>query len=560
MLRGKLKWALASAGVVAAATAVPSCASILGIEELTPGNDGGAPSGSGGSAGSKGGAAGSSTGGSNGTSGSSAGGSGGSSGGSTGSGGSAGGGGGSGGASGSGGGGGAAGNPLDGGGGRGGSGGSVPLDAGDARPLTDAADSGSTITVRGTVIDYWRHRVPNVAVYVGTATAMTDANGQFTINNVTPPYDVGLAVRVGLIQFGGSEDAYLFRGLKRSDPTLQVKDGLVGSSSTGNTWKFQNFPAKADAAATTRHMGISFGSPDTMWWYTWDDPDGTDLGASYIDYEGGASSVGTAHALLWETATPDLLSPTRFVAYDQKALTIDGVTTKNVTFDMMADGTQGDLVSGTVSSAMAGGIQIDAYLRFDDSAAIHVYQLSSASQNFQFQMPKVMNAGVTVSALVGSTPSGPFSLTHLDGITPGQTGVQITIDAPVSLTSPQGGTSNVGANAMFQWSASPRVAFLYIYCPGPGQDDGPTRFFVVTEDFKASLPVFGGASGIAWPKGRACSWSVEIHGAYPTVDQATGPTGFLDSFGYYYYGELQGLRRDNGGFSSSTNFNFTTAP
>jgi hypothetical protein len=391
---------------------------------------------------------------------------------------------------------------------------------------------------------------------------MTDANGQFTINNVTPPYDVGLAVRVGLIQYGGSEDAYLFKGLKRSDPTLQVKEGLVENGSTGNTWKFQNFPAAADAAATTRHTGISFGSPDTMWWETFDDPDGTDLGASYIAYEGGASSAGTAHALLWETATPDLFSPTRFLAYDQKPLTIDEVTTKSVTFDMAADGTQGDLVSGTVSSAMAGGIQIDAYLRFDDNAAIHVYQLSSASQNWQMQMPKVTGASVTVSALVGNTPSGPFSLAHLDGLTPGQSGVQITVDAPVSLVSPPGGTSSVGANAMFQWSASPRAAFLYVYCPDPDRlsGNGPTRFFVVTEDFKSPLPIFSGPSAIPWPKGRPCSWSVEIHGAYPTVDQATGPTGFLDSFGWRYYGELQGLKRDNGGFSTSSSLNFTTAP
>jgi hypothetical protein len=570
MLRGKLKWALASAGVVAAAMAVPSCASILGIEELTPGNDGGAPSGSGGSAGSKGGAAGSSSGGSNGASGSSAGGAGGSSGGaggSAGSGGSAGGAGGSGGASGSGGGGGAtggaAGNPLDGGGGRGGSGGSMPLDAGDARPLSDAGDSGSTITVHGTVIDYWRHRVPNVAVYVGTASAMTDANGQFTINNVTPPYDVGLTVRVGLIQYPtATEDSYLFRGLRRADPTLQVKDGLVGNGSTGNTWKFQNFPAPPmrDGGPVPRYIGIAFGSPDTIWDYTFQDPDGTDLGASYIDYEGGASSAGTAHALLWETPTQDMVSPTRFVAYDEKPLTIDELTTKTVTFNMGAGTIMSDTISGTMSSAMAGPIQLDGYVRFNDSAPIHVVQVSNAGQNFQMLMPKIPNSSVTVSALVGNTPAGPFSLTHLDGLTPGQTGVQLTVSAPLSLVSPPGGTSNVGANAMFQWSASPHVAFLYLSCDPAQQGYGVTRFFVVTEDFKTQLPVFTGAGGIPWPKGRQCSWSVETHGEYSTVDQATGPTGFLDSHGYYYYGELWGLKRDNGSFSTSSTFYFTTAP
>jgi hypothetical protein len=558
MLRGKIKFALASAGVVGAAIAVPSCASILGIEELAPSTDGGAGSG-----GSRGGAAGSPAGGSSGASGSSAGGSsGGSQGGSGGAAGSAG-------ASGSGGSagtggatGGAAGTPLDGGGGRSGSGGSA-LDGGDARPPLDAGDSGTlAITVHGTVIDFWRHRVPNVAVYVGTATAMTDNNGQFTINNVTPPYDVGLAVRVGLLQSRGSEDSYLFRGLKRPDPTLQVKDGLVGNSSTGTTWKFQNFPAApmSDGGAVPRFIGIAFGSPDTMWDDSFQEPDGTDLGASYMDYEGGATSAGTAHALLWETPILDTVSPTRFVAYDAKPLTIDELTTKSVTFNMGGGVVMSDTIAGTLSSAVAGPFQLDSYVRFDDSAPIHVVQIYNAGQNFQMLMPKIAGSSISVSALVGNAPSGPYALAHLDGLMPGQTGVQLVVPAPVSPVAPPGGTGNVGASSMFQWSSSPHVAFFYLDCPGTGADEGPTRFFVVTEDYKTQLPVFTGAGGIPLPKGRECTWSVEVHGAYATVDQATGPTGFLDSFGYYYDGRLWGLKRDSGSFTTSSSYSLTTAP
>jgi hypothetical protein len=187
-------------------------------------------------------------------------------------------------------------------------------------------------------------------------------------------------------------------------------------------------------------------------------------------------------------------------------------------------------------------------------------QVTNAAQNFQMLMPKITGTSITVSALVGTTPSGPFSVAHLDGLTPGQTGVQLTVPAPVSPVSPPPGTSNVGANSMFQWSSSPKVAFFYLYCDGVQTDEGPTRFFVITEDYKTQLPVFGGPSGIPLPKARQCGWSIEIHGLYATVDQATGPTGFLDSHGYYYYGELWGLKRDNGGFSTSLTYYLTTAP
>jgi hypothetical protein len=113
---------------------------------------------------------------------------------------------------------------------------------------------------------------------------------------------------------------------------------------------------------------------------------------------------------------------------------------------------------------------------------------------------------------------------------------------------------------MFQWSSSPHVALFYLNCESPNSGEGPTRFFVVTEDYRAQLPVFPGPSGIALPKSRSCQWSIEIHGAYPTVDQAAGPTGFFDSFGFYYNGELYGLKRDNGFFSTSSSYYITTAP
>jgi hypothetical protein len=99
---------------------------------------------------------------------------------------------------------------------------------------------------------------------------------------------------------------------------------------------------------------------------------------------------------------------------------------------------------------------------------------------------------------------------------------------------------------------------LYIECPSPNTGEGPTRFFVVTEDYKTQLPIFTG--GIAWPKGRQCDWSVELHGAYATVDDAAGPTGFLDPFGLLYYGELLGPKRDNQYFSVSGDYVLNTAP
>jgi hypothetical protein len=450
---------------------------------------------------------------------------------------------------------------------RGGSGGQPSDDGGDAGGPDGTEggtiESGRTrITVHGTVIDYWRHRLPNVAVYLGTSTTVTDDAGQFTFEDVTPPYDIGLAVRVGLIELGGREDAWLFRGLTRADPTLQVRDGLEVQNSTGNDWAFQNFPPRAagDGGLVPRTIGIAFGSPDTIWNKTYPDPNGTGVGAGSIDFEGPSSSEGTARALLWETPVAEQVSPTRYVAFDEEPLTIDETTPKTVTFDMSADDTAPDQVTGVVMPSLAGAIQIDGYVRFDDGSPIHIVQLTNAAQSFQMLMPKLPASSVTIAALIGSPPDGPFTVAHLDGLTPGQSNVQVNVPAPASLVAPADGAGNVSETSMFEWSASPQVARIVVSCKGPLDSDGYTTFNVVTKEDKTELPSLGGASAVDWPKGRPCKWSVEIHGAYATVDAATGPLGYLDPFSFYHSGEFWGPKRDDGRYSLSSTRALTTAP
>jgi hypothetical protein len=412
------------------------------------------------------------------------------------------------------------------------------------------------------VIDYWRLRVPGVVVYLGSATTTTDATGQFTFSNVTPPYDIGLVVHEGEIQFGGTANAWLFKGLTRTDPTLQVRDGLVPSSSTGNAWTFRNFPTAGmnDAGTIPRFIGITFGSPDTFWNYTYSDPDGTELGPGYIDFEGGTSSAGAARALLWEAPTSEQVSPSRYVAFNQQPLTIDTFTTKTVLFDMAPSNVASAQVSGTIT-AYRPDPHLDGYVRFDDGSAIHVVSIESAPGNFQMLMPSALaGASITVAAFAGSMPYGPFTVAHLDGLTPGQGSAHLDVQASVTQVAPAAGATNVAANATFQWSASPHVAVLSVSCKGPLSTDGYTTYNVVTQDFKTQVPSLGGASPIPWVKNQDCDWWVQIHGGYLTVDDAAGPTGYLDPFSLFYYGELWGPKRDNGGFTMSETWILHTSP
>ena len=416
-------------------------------------------------------------------------------------------------------------------------------------------EAAATVTVHGTVIDYWRQPVPDVDVYLGSATTKSDAMGKFSFGNVTPPYDIGLAVRRGVPQFGGSENAWLFKNLRRADPTLQVKDGSFRKV-TNTGWKFQNVPRPSDAGAVHRFTGISFGSPETSWSDTFTDTDGTDLGPSSFDFATSNSSTGTAHALLWEQTN---FFNTRFLAIDQKALSLEAGVAKNVTFDMTADALPSQEVSGTVMPSIAGPIRVDAYVRFDDGSAIRFFEQElDSTPFFQTFVPLMSGATITVSAVVGSPPYESYALAHMDGV--GQGAVFLPIPQPISQVVPAGRATNLGPAGPFAWMTGQRVALLVISCPGPQSDEGPTQFYVVTEDDHASLATLPGTAGIPWPKGRLCQWWIETHGSYPTVDDATGPTGFLDPYSLESDARLRGPKRDNGSFTTSEPRAFTTSP
>ena len=87
-------------------------------------------------------------------------------------------------------------------------------------------DSGTvlptTISVHGHVIDYWRRPVEGITVSIGAGSALTDVTGAFSIANVTTPYDASLEVKWTGVNTAARTNGYLYRGLRREDPTLQV--------------------------------------------------------------------------------------------------------------------------------------------------------------------------------------------------------------------------------------------------------------------------------------------------------------------------------------------------
>jgi hypothetical protein len=94
-----------------------------------------------------------------------------------------------------------------------------------APPDAGQADAGTTKTqvVRGRLIDFYGAPVPNVEITIGASTATTDHAGTFEIADVAPPYDVSFIITI--LSGPYIKHGWLFKGLTRADPTLQVTRG-----------------------------------------------------------------------------------------------------------------------------------------------------------------------------------------------------------------------------------------------------------------------------------------------------------------------------------------------
>ena len=145
-----------------------------------------------------------------------------------------------------------------------------------------------------------------------------------------------------------------------------------------------------------------------------------------------------------------------------------------------------------------------------------------------------------------------YSVAYVDGVAPGATDVDLEIPVAPTLVAPASSATNVDENTTFTWSGDDQV---YMFVAREASIYYET-FYVITAAKQATLPL----SHVTVPALRPNQtylWSVRTHRRFTTVDDATGPDGYLDS---YCYGKLRGPRRGAGTHTSSESYSFTTAP
>jgi hypothetical protein len=376
------------------------------------------------------------------------------------------------------------------------------------------------ITVAGRVVDFFRRPAPGLRVTIGQQEVLTGDDGEFSIAGVVPPYDVSLIASTSQSDFSFRYYAYVYQGLTRADPTLQVYYGRPERSSTVNL-----AVTGASFVDESRRLIFAFSSPDGHY------------AASGINFEtpslypgwgGPILTAGNAHALLVLRSSTDTdAPPLAYEAYRTTPLALSDEATSSLGLDLAASAIPQATLTGSVDAGPFGEYTQLVATRFADGTALPLLRAESNQAAFSYLVPSLPGGSLTVAALAG--PPG-YSVVHADGVpAAADQNVALVLPRPVSPNAPANG-SQAGPGTTFAWSSVGQSAQVFVWhLESQEYFEG---IYVITSQSEIPYPEVPGYS-MTLPTTDddfGFDWSVETHGDYPSIDAAAGPEGLFDSF------------------------------
>jgi hypothetical protein len=402
-------------------------------------------------------------------------------------------------------------------GGNGGVGGIARPDAGLPEP-----EPSETIVVSGHVIDFFRRPVRNVPVSIGGQTVQSGEDGSFEITGVQVPYDVSLMLTMTR-QNTPARYGYVYEGLTRPDPTLQVYSALVQRASSSFEVTIENAAFEDEPL---RRAIVGFSSPDGRFA---DESISNDLTSFVggINWTGPVDIDGNVHALCIQASDGfDGSPPIAYEAHQAAPLHVEDGEVARVSLDLAPSDLPSDVIAGSITGGEESERENYVALRFDDGTALPLLDDASSAEAFTYLVPALPDTSLVVAAADGSAAFPPYALAWRDGLAPGDADVALAIPNTVKLSAPQSG-ARVDAETSFSWSTAGQSARTFLW-----HLESSGAFFegmlVITQRTQIGLPEF--PDGFTLLPGTPFVWSVETHGDAPDVDALAGPDGFLDPF------------------------------
>lgn len=372
----------------------------------------------------------------------------------------------------------------------------------------------SVITVTGRVVDFF-DPVPNVNVLVDGKTTTTAADGTFSVAGVQRPYDVTLS-------FSGNSDVWIYQGLTRSDPTVQIFN-------LGTQHQASVSASIGSAPYASNEVGAVF-------------PGGSTLAYGGAGGSTGSSTIGPG-TVNWSATDPLQVTlygiraivdgsgnPTSYTGYGSLAVSLHNADTLT--------GLSVPITSSVSTGALSGSLTAPSGYTLTDGRAI--IRFGSASAGALVGLP-----------LANATPSGSFSNTMLpvgtsishglaaqatDGagdyslawgaVTIPSASANLTLPDVAMPTAPASGATNVAPGTVLGWTTL--AGSVYLAEMYPAGSSG-TRVYIVTTDTSTTLPDLSVISR-ALPTGAGYKFAVSTIGPFASMDAAAGQTGMLNTY------------------------------
>jgi hypothetical protein len=366
----------------------------------------------------------------------------------------------------------------------------------------------ATIKVTGKVVaDDGKPLAGVPVVILGKATAIADAAGSFSIDDVTAPYDITVLDSPDKI-------ATTYKGLTRTDPTLFAfwsssgapsRHAAVSGTLSGGTYPqpalhfTQVLFSSPDTTATTSTTGTT---PN----YTW----------SSLSWNGPVSTTGRLSAMQVRTVGGLPAEYKGFGKRDNVTIT-DGGSFTAQNFSMSA--VSGQTMSGNI--AAPGGYNLDfraLHLNIAPKASMQLLFQSSNAASFSYLAPNI--PATTLTLYVQATKSGVSSIyAYKSGLAANATGVNVTLPAPPEANTPAAAATGVNTASSFSWSAmSGSVYYLDVWPSGTG-----IEYVVVTSGTSATIPDLS-TVGFGLPHSAGYKWDVTALAPFASVDAAAVPS------------------------------------
>jgi hypothetical protein len=400
--------------------------------------------------------------------------------------------------------------------------------------------AGSVVTVTGKVVGQNGQAVAGVPVLVpGKVSTNTDASGNFSIANVTTPYDINVVD-------AANKQALVYKGLTRTDPTLVFLGSTPGTARHGTINGQVSGPGFTPNQGANDVTRVVFASPETA--------GSTTTGVSglfgpvNLTWYGPTATTGNLYALQWTKDANSLPVANGYKGYRTRSgIAVNDGSTLNNQFDTLQTVPTTQFTATVTIPAAYTLSSKSLFLRVSQFAIISLLGDATPNATLSYYTPNVGGATLLLQA-TAIKGAGNGTVYYKNGAGPGATGVAVTIPAAPDLSLPVDAATGVDTTVTFSWTPMTGAIHLLIFtsASNPG-------YIILTAGTSASIPNLKGL-GLGLPSAQTYTWQVYGIGPFATADDAAGAAGFLGALS-----SPTSLTTD-GYYGVSASRHFTSAP